>query len=262
MDTSNLNILILGHKGMVGNVVCDFLKSQNISLTCTNLRWGSYEFKEFIKNNKCNYVINCIGCIPQKCIDVNLYKYINFELPVFIYENFKGMCIHISSDSEDVKDGIIEGLDDNIKYYIDSKRKSFEYLFNKSNTFIIKSSIIGPEINDNNKSLWSWIQNNSHKTIYGYTNHFWNGITNLQFAKICNLIICGTLNERYLKLGTNTLSKYDLLNILNIKMKLNKIVIPKESNNICINTEIDSNLELPKIEDQIQDLIDWKYKIN
>ncbi len=45
-------------------------------------------------------------------------------------------------------------------------------------------------------------------------------------------------------------------------MKLNKIVIPKESNNICINTEIDSNLELPKIEDQIQDLIDWKYKIN
>ena len=52
---------------------------------------------------------------------------------------------------------------------------------------IIRISIIGEEVN-NKRSLLEWVKSNSGKEINGYENHYWNGVTCLQLAKIVNEI--------------------------------------------------------------------------
>ncbi len=49
----------------------------------------------------------------------------------------------------------------------------------------LRCSIIGPERN-RSTSLWEWVLGQPRgKTITGYTDHFWNGITTHAFARIC-----------------------------------------------------------------------------
>jgi dTDP-4-dehydrorhamnose reductase len=53
----------------------------------------------------------------------------------------------------------------------------------------LRVSIIGPEV-DRNSSLLEWVRNQPRNTeITGYTDHFWNGITSMHFAKIARGII-------------------------------------------------------------------------
>jgi hypothetical protein len=53
---------------------------------------------------------------------------------------------------------------------------------------IIRTSIIGEELS-NKLSLVEWVKSQAGKSVNGYLNHFWNGITCLQFAKICDYML-------------------------------------------------------------------------
>jgi dTDP-4-dehydrorhamnose reductase len=53
----------------------------------------------------------------------------------------------------------------------------------------LRVSIIGPEV-AKSSSLLEWVRNQPKDAeISGYTDHFWNGITSLHFAKIARGII-------------------------------------------------------------------------
>lgn len=55
--------------------------------------------------------------------------------------------------------------------------------------FHLRSSIIGPETKDH-VSLLDWFRfQPQQSTVQGYTNHLWNGVTTLHFARICAAII-------------------------------------------------------------------------
>jgi dTDP-4-dehydrorhamnose reductase len=59
----------------------------------------------------------------------------------------------------------------------------------------LRVSIIGPEV-DRNSSLLEWVRNQPQNAeISGYTDHFWNGITSMHFAKIARGIIENDLFE-------------------------------------------------------------------
>ena len=59
----------------------------------------------------------------------------------------------------------------------------------------LRVSIIGPEV-DRNSSLLEWVRNQpKNAEISGYTDHFWNGITSMHFAKIARGIIENDLFE-------------------------------------------------------------------
>ena len=57
------------------------------------------------------------------------------------------------------------------------------------NNFLLRCSIIGPEPKEH-KFLLDWFLGQPQKAqVSGYTNHNWNGVTTLQFARLCQGII-------------------------------------------------------------------------
>jgi dTDP-4-dehydrorhamnose reductase len=244
VDKRDLKILILGHNGMLGRTVCWLLKSKGFTIETINERWPSKNFKDKILNCDCDFIINCIASIPQKNKSAKKFKSNNFDLPVFVSKNFNGKIIHPASD--------IEYSNDQNPYSSYKRKASIELAANK-NVYIICSSLIGPE-KESSYCLWSWLESQKNKDINGYINHLWNGITTLEFSKICFKILKGKINKKLIKAGTKTISKYKLLKILNKKLKIKAKIKPIKAENEKIKP-LEIDYKTKKIELQIEELI-------
>jgi len=241
MENSNIKVLILGHKGMLGHFVYKRLKSFSFNVELINHRWPLNGFMEALKRSDSDFLINCIGSIPQK--KSNNY-YSNFMLPKDLTSYYKGHIIHPSSDCE------ISNFTDP---YATSKKAGTSIIKQHHKSTTIRSSIIGPE-EKTSYGLWSWFENNKNKNINGYTNHLWNGVTSLEWANICVEIIHQKFKNKVIIAGCENISKFNILTYLNKHLKLNKEIIPT-SHNISINRLLDINTVRPNIEMQILDLI-------
>ena len=258
-----MKILVLGHNGMLGHMVVKYLKSQNEDVVTTDLKWETDDFKDYIKNSPCDYLINCIGCIPQKKPNWDQYKSVNILLPSFLANNFKGRIIHPTTDCE--FDGKIPkesyysskelptALDD----YGISKAYASIFLRTTSNVKQIRTSIIGPEIN-NKVSLMEWFFKQK-ENANGYANHYWNGITTLEWAKQCYSIINNWYNyPNIIQIGTDKITKYDLLVMINKIFETNKniISINVDTINKCLYTDY----TIKKLSDQLIELKKFYYE--
>lgn len=237
-----MKVLVLGHKGMLGHMVVNYLKEQHIEVETVSHRWPTEEFRKSVVLSNANYLINCIGAIPQKTKAVeNLYG-INFLLPVFLASNFKGKLIHPSSDGEDRDSDY--GL---------SKLYATEFLLRTlgDRLRVIKCSIIGTELSGNS-SLLEWLRASTQ--VQGYENHFWNGVTNLEWAKHS----FGIMNkwESYdtiTRLGTACISKFDLLCKIKEAFELD-VEITASNGKSDINRCMTSDVSIPSILEQLLEL--------
>ena len=240
-----MKVLVLGHKGMLGHVVCQYLKDQEVDVDTVNYRWPSLEFKKQVKEYRGDYIINCIGAIPQKRDKFQ----INYKLPTWIDINSKAKIIHPGSDYEE-----------NTKGYYQSKYIASHWIKNHSkNTKIIKSSIIGPEIKTKYSLLeWFLLQ---EKNIQGYSDYYWNGNTTLTWAEECYKVLkdWGRYDKETILEGKCT-SKYNLL--LNIKQVFGKQtqIIPTKTE--LINKCLKGDIKTPPIEQQLLKLKSWIDKNN
>jgi dTDP-4-dehydrorhamnose reductase len=215
-------VLILGSNGMLGNAVKKFFPEAEVS----PYRFPSLEFRDSLENY--DFIINCIGAIPQKHKDFSL----NTSLPYFLEKYTKAQIFHPATDCES----------DDSSYGISKKIASDWILAYGQRTTIIKSSIIGIEKNSND-SLLSWVLSQKGE-INGYTSAKWNGITTLKWAEIC---------QKLMKNGGETLncyrseciSKFDLLS--KIKKCFNLDIEIKPISGIgsdkCIIGEFTSSIE-------------------
>jgi len=242
-----LKVLVLGHTGMLGNMVNKYLSSKYEVIT-TNLRAEDYAFDQLIKNFEGDYIINCIGRIPQKWkhwIDTEPGMTINTNLPIKLNKNAKCRVIHPSSDCEE------NGIDE----YARSKLYATNYILSEGQrTKIIKCSIIGPEL-ETCDSLFSWVLNQK-KDINGYTNQMWNGITSLEWAKRAeDIMIHWRKYDKMNVFRTVRISKFYLIHQIVSIFNLNINVIPFELDN-----EIDRSLHggkyIGQIEDQLKEMFD------
>lgn len=240
-------ILVLGHRGMLGHIVKSYLEKIGFYVYIIEYKWPELEFIETIKNSDADFVINCIGKIPQKNAD-NYDE--NSLIPLLLKEKFKGHIIHPASNCE---------IEINSKCpYIKSKIQGSSYLRSCNKAFIIQCSIIGPELYSSN-SLWSWFENNKEDEIKGFSNCFWNGITTLEWAKFCVMIIDGSVIDNHSVLQTDKISKYKLLKYLNSELKLNKTIEESKSaisEDLCLR-----GFPTKNIKSQIAELIDHRNRI-
>ena len=205
------NILILGHKGMLGHMVYNTLsKIRDLNISTTQQRFPNFTKSTFDKQD---FVINCIGAIPQR---TNNFK-VNYELPTWLVENVSCKIIHPGTDCEM----------DNNDYGL-SKKKASDFILNKGqNTKILKSSIIGPELNSNS-SLLEWFLS-QEKEVFGYTKAIWNGVTTYEWSKQClELINNWDAYKSLTTLSSDPISKYELLNIIKNVYNKDINIIPKE----------------------------------
>ena len=216
-----IKVLVLGHGGMLGNAVCRYLNEQrdvSVVIDSQKNRWPSNSFKRSIKNFNGDYIINCIGAIPQR---TNQFE-VNYELPIWLDKNVSCRIIHPATDCE------MDGDE-----YGKSKAKAGRYLaMDGYNTKQIVTSIIGHEL-DSNHSLLDWFLS-SEKEVSGYTECYWNGNTTLEWSKQCKDMMENW--EKYAKrnvITTECISKYELLNIM--KEVYNKDIIINKNDNLKLN---------------------------
>lgn len=256
-----MQILVLGHKGMLGRAVTSYFSTiTNFTTLTTNTRWGEKDFNEYIFESDTDFIINCIGKIPQKKpIASDEYTTLNIDLPRFLETTGKKI-IHPSTDCE-FNGNIAPGeaysktaLRDANDIYGQSKATiSKEIEDTYTNTKIIRTSIIGHE-EKAALSLLDWFLSQTG-TIRGYTNHYWNGITTLQWAKLAEQLINDweqfpTLNQ----FGTATHhSKFNVLTT--VKEIYNKdITIEPFTTEITVNKCLTSDSTIPDLEIQLTEL--------
>lgn len=254
-------ILVLGHKGMLGNAVCKYLqkKSDIYEIVVTEKRWGDENFVSEMKNISADFIINCIGIIPQRKPTDEEYKIMNVDLPIFL-DTLGKKVIHPSTDCE------FSGNISNTQKYKKTDKRDAEDVYGKSkadasewiennakNTKIIRTSIIGHE-NNSHIALLDWFLN-SEGEVKGYTNHYWNGITTLQWAKLCEEIMNSWENHPVLnQYGTEeNKSKYEVLNLAKEIYEKNINIIPFEAPTL-VNKCLESDKIIPDLKTQLQEL--------
>lgn len=225
-----MKIVILGSTGMLGHMVFNYFKSQEeyevIGSVHNNvfIKENTFEFDPLIPNTWTNvlfdtdYIINCIGKIkPQMMKNIEDSIYINAVFPhklANICKTTGTKLIHITTDC------CYSGLDGNynensLHDALDEYGKS-KSLGEPKNCMVIRTSIIGTETY-NKRSLLEWVIAQAGKSIMGFNNHFWNGITTLQFAKVCDTIIKNNLysDGLYHVYSPQTVNKYELVSLIN-----------------------------------------------
>lgn len=232
-----MNILILGHKGMLGHMVKFFLEKQDIEVSTTDFKYPSSRFKNFISLYNGDYIINCIGAIPQKTKRFE----VNFDLPIWLEQNANCKIVHPGTDCEMDQDD----------YGISKKRASDFLKSNGIKTKILKTSIIGPELNSN-YSLMEWFLN-SKESVFGYSEAMWNGNTTLEWAKNCyDLLLHWDFYKVETILEGECLSKYELLK--KIKDTFSKEINILAKDGIKCDKCLKGNVKTKSISDQLKEL--------
>lgn len=259
-----MKILILGGTGMLGSMLVEHLSKIGFEVISTYHRTslkklaeykGNEEFfnansdirklKYILKFYKPDFVINSIGIIKPFCQDNNsdgVLKaiQINSKFPHILSKSLQDIVpeskiIQIATDC--VYDGVKGNYsNDDAHNPLDvyGKTKSLGEVY-KENFLNIRCSIIGPELKSK-ISLMEWFLNNQNAEIEGYQNHYWNGVTTLQFAQLCSDIISNNLFNNFKLPKTfhyvknTTLSKFELLKIFNDVFDRKKVIIPPKRN--------------------------------
>ena len=265
--------MVIGSTGMLGSAVSKFLNNSRYNITTTsrkktnkhnNIKFDILENNtEILFEDYHDYYINCIGTIKHKIANDNKEDIIvNSIFPWRLAELCRvnnSRLIHITTDCVfSGKDGKYTEKDchDCIDFY--GKSKS---LGEPLNTMVLRTSIIGEEINGK-LSLIEWAKSMSGKEINGFNNHFWNGITNLQYAKICKKIIEKDLyeNNKFHIFSPNDISKYNLLKLLNdkfkLELKINSYECPTRIDRTLRSVKsLAEKLNIPTIQAQINQLM-------
>lgn len=234
-----------------------YINTKNIKLYKVNYK-NKNKIKEIFKKVKPNLIINCIGVVKQ-IINNNEYSEIirvNSLLPHYLMELInlqkKVRFIHFSTDC------VFSGLKGN---YLETDFPDADDIYGKSkilgelnysNTLTLRTSIIGRELQSNH-SLLNWFLN-QNKSIKGYKNAIFSGLTALEIAKILHKFIIPKNNLKGLyHLSGNAISKLDLLKIIKCVYKKNiKIMIDRK---VKINRSLNSSFLRKKTSYKLRD---WK----
>lgn len=234
-----MKVLVLGHKGMLGHMVAMYLRSKDIEVVTINTRWPMSQ--QEILSFDGNFIINCIGAIPQR---TNKFD-INWELPIWLDKYSPCKIIHPGTDCEM----------DNDDYGL-SKRRAADYIYESANkTKILKTSIIGPELNSN-ASLLEWFLSQEDQ-VYGYTKAIWNGNTTLEWSKQCFKLINNWDTYKILTiLEGEQISKYDMLSNIKEIFNIDIDIIPKK---LGKNKILNGGIKTPSFTQQLKELKGYYY---
>jgi len=212
-------VLILGHNGMLGTMCVKYFSITGpefeIVTLPDDLRFDPDDpviFIEKCQETKADYVINCIGLIPQKNKSATFEEYIaiNTTLPMLLTKHLtEPVCYLPSTDcvfSGKHKHNVLvraeNSLADATDAYGISKARMEQGTMGKA--VIIRASIIGPY---SNEGLLGWFLSlEKNAQIDGYMDHIWNGVTTLQWCKFvhADMIADGSscINLKLINYGT------------------------------------------------------------
>ncbi len=268
-------ILVLGSTGMLGNAVGQHFDNTDhytlLTYRDVKVAYGKHKVYydanmplDLLPSDKFDYVINCIGTIkPFMQSNPRDARYINSVFPWDLAkwcDRRGSKLIHISTDC------VYTGNKGSAYTESDSHDALDDYGKSKSlgepirECMVIRTSIIGEEIHKN-ASLIEWARSQKGKSVKGFTNHYWNGITTNQYAKVCQQIIENDLWEKGLfhVHSKDIVNKLQMLEYFNEKFYLNLEITPFETVNSCDRSlasekDLIKKLNVPTVKEQIMEI--------
>jgi dTDP-4-dehydrorhamnose reductase len=271
-----VKLLILGSEGMLGHVVRLHFQENGHTVKGTSRSNGSdYVFdaakniggiEKIIDDYKPDAIINCIGILNKVAEDnKSLAVMVNSYLPHYVDElsRNKGIkFVHVSTDC--VFDGKANG-----GYKEDSARTATDFYgrskglgeVDNSSSVTLRTSIVGPDMNQHGIGLFQWFMNQEKETN-GYDKVIWTGVTTLEFAKCMEKAIANNLNGIRHVVNNDKIDKYSLLSLF--KKYFNKdITIHRKSDYVSDKSLIrasDYDFEIPSYEQMVEEMADWVTK--
>lgn len=271
-----MKVLVLGANGMAGHTISMYLSEKGHDVTtfsvvpfpyCKNVVGDAFDtnqFKQIIKGDTYDAVINCIGLLNQVA-DSNPSKavYLNSYLPHFIADTLrdeKTKLIHMSTDcvfAGNTGPYYEDSLRDGRTFY-DRTKALGEVQDHKNLTF--RNSIIGPDMNPEGIGLFNWFMKQSG-TINGFTGAIWTGVTTLTLAKAMEQAMVENLCGLYNLVNNESISKYDLLRLFNRHFRNDELSIEKNDtiklDKSLRNTRSDFSFVVPSYEQMVIDMKAW-----
>lgn len=269
-----MKIIILGANGMLGHKLCQILSMKKHSLLATKRNkqklllkninlinnfdvQNLQKVRKLFLDKKPDIVINCTGLIKQKDKFQKMKKnffFINGKFPAlldklskelnFFHIHFSSDCVFNGKGKLYTEKSKVNATDDYGKSKIYAEKKI------KNNTLILRTSIIGHEINKHKYGLLEWFLN-SEKDVEGYRNFYFSGLTTIELSKIVNIIITKKLfYSGIYNISSNRISKFELLKKINKIYKLNKNIIKNIS--VKLDRSLNSNLFKKKFKIKIE----------
>src|ERR1700722_1108772 len=191
-----MKIAILGSTGMLGSTVLQYLRQQgDYDILASNRYQCDAEIITVelltVLLRGCDYAINCIGIIKSSIGEHphSAFRAIKVN-SVFPYQlaqaaNLAG-CRVLQIATDCVFSGRASGYDELSAHDPEDVYGKTKSLGEVRSPYVrhLRCSIIGP---NGPKSLLDWFLSQPQGArVAGFTNHFWNGITTLAFARICH----------------------------------------------------------------------------
>jgi len=296
-------ILILGGSGMLGSMVTNLFSETDYEITSTvrsqelidkskailpKVNWVYFNIRDFLANpkghglfNQFDWIINCIGITKPYCKDDNPDQIenavvINSLFPNQLAKNFPDVKIlQIATDC------VFSGKEGN---YVETSKQDPYDVYGKTkslgeskypNLFNLRCSIIGPEF-DRKAFLIEWLLNQPKEgQVNGFTNHDWNGVSTLHFAKVCLGIIKNDFTPKNLQhiIPSGRVNKFELLSILakhfnRPDIKVNPFVAAEKIDRTLLTEDNEHNLKIwdfagykipPTVDEMLKETAEYNY---
>ncbi len=236
-----MKVFVLGGTGMLGAMVTDYLAGTSdleVHATARDLtlveraralvprvQWHLFDAEgvdlDLSFLTECDWVINCIGITKPLIHDDNAKEVerailVNSLLPHRLQAAVRSKGTRVLQIATDCvysgKKGAYVESDPHDALDAYGKTKSLGETPSE-NYFHLRCSIIGPEPKEH-KFLLDWFLGQPEgASVKGFTNHLWNGVTTLHFAKLCHAVMRSVLRmpSRQHVVPGDTLTKYELL---------------------------------------------------
>jgi len=261
------NIAIIGTQGMLGSAVSRYLSEKKfriLEINSSGITQGNIQVAKFdiTQDNMdklekylsgIDFVVNCAGLIRHKINEksltslsdlIEINSLFPFELSKLSHKlNFKVF--------QPATDCVYSGLKGN---YSESDTKDPVDLYGYSkvlgehidmNLLTFRCSLIGRELSTKLEFL-EWVLSHSpENSLNGFTNHHWNGVTTLAFAKI----VCGLIEGEKFTPGTfhvlpnDSVSKFELAKIISINFGMTDTEMTQSQSPKAINRTLATNFE-------------------
>jgi dTDP-4-dehydrorhamnose reductase len=253
-------VFVLGHRGMLGRVVRRYLDEQGYRVVTTDERFvggGNDTLVEDVVRSQADFVVNCAGAVPSKVTGVDEMIRSNALLPQQLGARLDAGQVLIHASTDGVFDGRRgpyrrEDIPDATDTYGLSKRLG-ELARHLTPAIVIRTSIVGT-----GGGLLGWLLD-QQSDVDGYSNHFWNGVTTLEWARVCAELIEQNLRSSELLHVTSqqTVSKHELLeeaaSVFGLPISVRSTVSPQPMNRALVAT-----IKRAPIRSQLEALRDWE----
>ncbi|MEG2379089.1 MAG: SDR family oxidoreductase [Bacilli bacterium] len=263
-------VLVLGGNGMAGNMIKTYFLEKGYEVFSTqtkdtnetncykyNIMENMKSLEKIVEEIRPDLVINAVGILNQAAEDNKVLAVtVNSLFPHYvdsISKEYGFKFIHMSTDCvySGSKGQYNESdLPDATSFY--GRSKALGEINNDSN-LTIRTSIIGPDVNENGIGLFNWFMKQTGE-INGYANVIWSGVTTLELAKAMLAAYEQDLKGLYILVNNDVINKYDLALLFKKYMekdiKINKY-LEKIENKSMHSTRNDFDYKVPSYDKMI-----------